>query len=74
MKTQGLKTQTQIKINGKNFATEKRALKAIEKINQLPDTNLRFFIHHNPETNRFHPVLVGAVNLDYIHDGFMVIA
>lgn len=68
------KTQSQIEINGKNYSTEKRALTAIKKINQIDGTNLRFFIHHNTTTNRFHPVLVGAQNLDYIHDGFMVIA
>lgn len=77
MKTQ--KTDhREVEIHGKSYKTKKRAEAEIRKLEQHGEigrpTFIRYFIHHNTETQRFHPVILGANNVHFAHDGFMVIA
>lgn len=67
----------EIGINGKSYATRDRAIAEVNKLehydlNGKPQS-VRFFIHHNETTDRYHPVIVGANNIDLIHQGFMVV-
>lgn len=69
-----MNTEIQISDTSKNYKTADRARQAIAKLQEKYNTPIRHFIHHNTETNRFHPVVVGADNIDFIHDGFQLIA
>ena len=68
----------EININGKSYASRNRALAEVKKLESYDfngkPKSIRFFIHHNEATNRFHPVILGADNIELIHSGFMVVA
>lgn len=65
-----------IKIAGKSYKTERRAIATVASLLHPFDDSkrIRYCIHQNPETGRFHPVFVGREFIPFIHQGFMVIA
>ncbi len=69
-----MKTEIEIYSASKNYATADRARKVVSRLQEKFNMPIRHFIYHNPETNRFHPVLIGADNISFAHDGFQVIA
>lgn len=69
-----MNSEIKISETSKNYATADRARKVIAKLQEKYNRPIRHFIHHNTETDRYHPVVVGADNIDFIHDGFQLIA
>jgi len=58
----------------KSYITIEGARKAVSKLETKFDTKIRHFIHHNTDSNRFAPVLVGVSAMDFLHSGFQIVA